>query len=994
MTRRRWITRIVLMLTVAVCLTGRADADPADEAKAIISRAKTPGKLCVVVGSAGGELLVELNRAGGFLVQGLSPDAELVAKARTYIQAKGLYGMVTVQQHTLAKFPYTEDLVSLLVVTDPKGMAVSEIVRVLAPGGVVIIRKDGAAVEDLKKAARAMGVQGDLSDIAAGGWLRLVKPVPAGMDVWTHDRHDATGNPVSADTLAGPPRRVRWVMGPVGGANNFVSADGRSFYGSLHARDSYNGLLLWRRSLNMNRIMPVTDGKRVFAAHAGKLLALDAATGETLLTYKQAGWPLTRILHADGVLIAIGYDALRVQDVETGKRLWKRQASVPGCVTVGEGRVFFIEGNTRRGELSKLTALDLKTGQLLWQKTVRLRKKGPTDYEWLPKAARSSYYKGRLAFEVSTFTDLPEPNGIYVVSAKDGEMLWTRSYPPHGAHAKQARALFARDLAWVVQNNKLFGLDLASGSVRHEFKGGSGHCYPPVATTRFIFSGEMSVTDLVSGQLDENRITKGSCSRNAGVIPANGLAYAFPKSCVCWPMLKGYAALAPAKPASGGRPATGRKDLVIERGSAQAPPSLRKADPAAEWPSYRYDAGRSGATPAEVPTELTVLWRQRAARRKYRQPYDWRYNPFVSGAITPPVVAAGLVIVAAPDQHQVVAVDAASGAEKWRFTADGRVDTPPTVVKGRVLFGTHGGSVYCLSAADGKLLWRGRAAADDEQILAFGQVESPWPVPGSVLVMGDTAYFAAGRQYLADGGVRVFAVDVKTGRSRWVSRINTLGKYSYYGAAGLEFDNFDLLVAEGDKVSMSRWLLDRKTGGITVVPKSGFFRTGPAGVLAPRGCWSYGPRMGRGHDRKAKRPLVVFRDNTLISCTPDRMGLFRRDFSEADRETFDAEWFNFRLRKEYDARGEGFTRTDRLARGARWDIDELGEAPISAMLLAGDKAFVADEQGELRVVSIADGKVLGRMKLPAAPIWDGLAAANGRIYAALANGAIVCLGQK
>ena len=45
----------------------------------------------------------------------------------------------------------------------------------------------------------------------------------------------------------------------------------------------------------------------------------------------------------------------------------------------------------------------------------------------------------------------------------------------------------------------------------------------------------------------------------------------------------------------------------------------------------------------------------------------------------------------------------------------------------------------------------------------FGQLESPWPVHGSVLVDRGTAYFAAGRSSHLDGGLQFFALDALTG---------------------------------------------------------------------------------------------------------------------------------------------------------------------------------------------------------------------------------------
>ena len=44
----------------------------------------------------------------------------------------------------------------------------------------------------------------------------------------------------------------------------------------------------------------------------------------------------------------------------------------------------------------------------------------------------------------------------------------------------------------------------------------------------------------------------------------------------------------------------------------------------------------------------------------------------------------------------------------------------------------------------------------------------------------------------------------------------------------------------------------------------------------------------------------------------------------------------------------------------------------------------------LWAASAADGKKLAAHKLAAAPCWDGLAAANGRLFVSLRNGTVQC----
>jgi outer membrane protein assembly factor BamB len=136
----------------------------------------------------------------------------------------------------------------------------------------------------------------------------------------------------------------------------------------------------------------------------------------------------------------------------------------------------------------------------------------------------------------------------------------------------------------------------------------------------------------------------------------------------------------------------------------------------------------------------------------------------LGGKLTAPVIGGGTVFVARTDTHTVYALDAASGQIQWSFTAGGTVDSPPTLDGGRVLFGSADGYVYCLRAGDGQLAWRFRAAPMDQRLMAFEQLQSVWPVHGSVLVQGGAVWAVAGRSAFLDGGLRLIRLNPASGR--------------------------------------------------------------------------------------------------------------------------------------------------------------------------------------------------------------------------------------
>ncbi len=1013
------------------------------------------GGLCVFVGGNDVAAAAEFAADGRFLVHILEPESALADAAIRAIRARGIYGQVWAEHYAGTRLPYAENLVNLLVVDDlvRTDIPPAEIMRVLCPGGVAYVGQSKAAAGLPAKASAMAGRGGKPLDAASlkrrladagiagaeiiersGIWACFQKPRPPEMDDWGQPRHGPDGNAVSGDTLVGPPARVRWVSGPMQEVSNIVTAGGRFYHAGLIARDAYNGLRLWDCKLTptpvrlgypamavKGSVLPVATRDRLYVVTDGKLQALDGASGKAVSAYPDAGTP-TEVLCIDQMLVTCDAGAVRAVGAESTRLVWSRDALLPAGLVAGDGGVYFYEGE---GASRAVVKLDLATGKPAWRQD---------KYPWAAKARRLSYSRGLLVCEVSTFTNDRPGNGIHVLDARDGRELWQRLYEPGQNHYQQGRALQAASRMWILTNGLWEGLDPANGTTQVSYRAGPNHCFPPVATRRFLLGEEMSFTDMATGAVVANRITKGACGREAGLIPANGLVYAAPKHCSCYPMLKCFTALAPAKP---GQSAVARApapaDFACERGPAygkaawpahySGPPmagSPAIASATAGWPSYRADAARSASTSEAVPADLRVLWTAEIGDwPKVALLRDWQENPYARGPITPPVAAGGLVVVAQGDGHRVAAIHAETGKMLWDFTANGRVDTPPTLAEGLCLFGTRSGWLYALRASDGQLAWRMRIAPEEERIVAFGQLESPWPVPGSVLVAGGTAYVAAGRHPLADGGVRVLALDPATGAVKWAKTVTKLPMQNFYGGAGLEFDPFDLLAVEmtspaqdggnpRDVIAMSRWQFDPATGESAVVWESGFAlcRAGSGSTMVPRGLWTYGQRMdylasgpkaGEPDAVGAKlRPLAAFRDGAIFAASEDGRRLSRRDFTAEAIASFDTKWFSQRTVPRGDKPGDR-DRHARLARGATWTQEVFDGSDrsqgIGAVVVAQDKVFVAGTGGGLIVFAAADGKKLAALDIPA-PVWDGVAAAGGCLYVSTRDGRVICLGKK
>ena len=350
------------------------------------------------------------------------------------------------------------------------------------------------------------------------------------------------------------------------------------------------------------------------------------------------------------------------------------------------------------------------------------------------------------------------------LSLEDGRVLWTAHHPPSGYRSAED-LLVVDGLVWTGETTSggaegLFtGRDLQTGEVKSEFVPDvetywfHHRCYRGKATCNYLLMSRTGIelVDLNQQTWEPHHWVRGACLY--GVMPANGLIYAPQHPCACYleAKLNGFNVLATAGDAAVRRAAAIQhaSDTRLQRGPAygQSVPAPSSGNAADQWPTYRCDAARSGRTPTTVPTQLNDAW-----------------QTVIGGRLTSPVIADGRLFVASVDQHTVHALDAVTGECLWRFTVGGRIDSPPTIHRGLALFGSADGYVYAVRATDGQLAWRFRAAPMDERMMSFEQIESVWPVHGSVLVQDDVLYCVAGRSMFVDGGLRLWRLDPLTGQ--------------------------------------------------------------------------------------------------------------------------------------------------------------------------------------------------------------------------------------
>jgi len=1072
---------IVLWGALMVLAGGRGVS--ADTAADIIAKTGVKGGLVVHVGCADGKLTAALGRNERYLVQGLDTDAGKVRQARRHIQSLGLYGRVSVDSFDGKSLPYVRDTVNLLVASDLGAVTMAEVRRTLAPNGVAYVKQGGK-------------------------WTRTIKPRPKDIDEWSHFLHDAAGNAVANDRHIGPPRRLRWVAGPKwcrshetpSSVNAVVTAGGRiltiydeSIVGvykklpwncKLVARDAANGVLLWK--VPMRRWQPPETGvgnrwqihhtiPRRLVAAAGRVYVtlgflespvsvLDAATGEILTEALEGTKGADEIILSEGVLIVkitkkrsvaatarFGKtaldDTLAGVDVKTGKQLWRKAGTrvVPYALSAQGGRVVY-------HNMDELVCLDAKSGRQLWKTanpitstvgggSTLVISDGVVLFHGHGKAIGSKAPDNAPKDPPKKKRRRSRGGGLYLtaLSLAEGKVLWQ-----HGgkrgwsAACTQPTDLFVTN--GTVWCGSFSGRDIKTGKVRKTVSVGKlispGHhyrCHRSKATVRYLILPKRGA-EFVDVEGDNHMRAdwlRAPCF--TGATPANGLFYAPTDQCFCYPGVKvcGYLALS-AEVAGKLKPATGAN---LHKGPAYGkagPQSAIRNPQSNDWPMHRRDVKRSGWTKTAVPADLRKQWEVKLTCQGSQ-----------------PVVVGDRLWVAEKDAHRIRCLSAADGKDVWSFTAGGRIDSAPTVHAGMVLFGCRDGSVYCLRAADGELVWRFRAAPGPRRLVSFEQVESVWPVQGSVLVQGGVVYLAAGRSSFLDGGIMVYALDANSGKvlhshlleGPWPNvKTGTSRPFAMEGALP------DLLVSDGKDLYMQRIKFDARLKRLPTKLESplGELDMGENHLAATGGFlddtgydriyWMHSKRWPgfnmAQHSPKAGQ-LIVFDDSTTYAVKyfyrrhlwsplfyPAEQGylLFADDndnqpgFLEKGKKALD--WLpKGAATDKYRRGGRGVDKGTGYVRYKPEKWKKMIPVRIRAMVLAGDRLFAAgppdvldpkDPLGafegrkgaRLVVFSAKDGSQVTSYKLSSPPAFDGMIAARGSLYITTTDGKLLCMSGK
>lgn len=703
-----------------------------------------------------------------------SADASQVAAVRKAAEKAGLLGTcVFAETAPLASIHLGKNVADALVVAEGAKGKVSdkELLRVLRPLGIALV-----------------------------GTRKLVKPIPAGIDEWSHPYHGPDNNPQSTDQLVKGSFRTQFLADPKFSPmpEQSVAAGGRIFkvmghiahkanqnpwLNTLLCINAYNGTILWKRPsppgfmIHRNTMIATEDtllmgdheSCKIFDARTGKILE-EITIPKGITDGPTWKWMAQR----DGVLYGlVGFPEIKV---DTQKSTRRGLGHWPWAMWQGHD---YKDPRTAFGYGRTLVAIDMKSKKPIWNYRDKdfldaraICMNGDKIYCYAPEKFIACFeaYSGKLLWKNSDkdlldaigsngraqhyitgyattcymkctddflFFAGPHRQKLVAASAKDGKLAWT--YP-----VGNLQLVLRDDAVYAAGPQKVNGvkLDYKTGKTLAEFPARRACTRATGGVDSIFYRASGGTVRVFTETNTAQHIAPMRPPCQDGVLISNGHLYWGPWMCGCQLSLYGNICLGPATKLSSD-PAVLYKDaLVTGQNITKVQPLGAKAT---DWVSYRGDNARTDETVAAIPADVQLQWQATIA---------------TNAMPTAPVAAGGLVFVA--DRTGTVRALDANGKVAWKAYTAGPIYYPPAVAGDRLFVGSADGRVYTYEARTGRFLWSFRVAPQDRRIPVYETLISRWPVAGGVVVKDGTVYAAAGLGHY--DGTYVVALDAVTGK--------------------------------------------------------------------------------------------------------------------------------------------------------------------------------------------------------------------------------------
>jgi len=1010
--KRSFIINLGLVFLAGAVVAQSSFAE--EKTQLLLERLGVNSGICVVLGDPSCELAIKMARESDLLIYVQLHNFEEVDHARRKVEAAGLNAThLQISQGDLSHLHLADNVAdALIAVGTTSKLSEAEVLRVLRPQGRALLEQ-----------------------------RRLVKPIPDGMDDWSHPYHGPDNNPVSQDRLIRAPYMTQFLADPRYGPSpqSAVAAGGRvfkafghvawhkreePFLNTLVAFNGFNGTMLWKRKLPegimVHRNTMIATPDTLFLADDKSCKLIDTVTGkingQIIPTVDVAGGTFWKWMALEnGVLYALVGEAEQM-DVTTR---WNRQAHGWPWTGISKGynqpehpwgfgrNVLAIDPKTRtvlwryhedkpidgraicmkNGRIfafrfgTYLTCIDAQSGQVLWRKT---KDNSPEFFEtlgeYLPRQSWQTNWRTTVYLKSgdgALYFAGPQLGKLLAVSTEDGRILWQHPYDNFQLLI-HPDGLYAISGPWGNNLSKKF--DPLTGEVLAELPTGRRACTRPTSTLDSLLYRAMGGSvrfDLASARPLWLSPMRPPC--HDGVTVANGLLYWWPFACDCQLTLNGLTCLGPAGDFDFTPDSTWQNRF--EKGHGDTAKVEMLSASTADWPTFRANNQRTTTTSAFVPETGSLLWQT---------------NPSALEGVRPtaPVAVGGLVLLAGSD-GVVRALDSSSGREQWKAYTGSEIRIAPTIWKGRALVGSGDGCVYAFEATTGRLLWRFRAAPAERMIPVYGRLLSTWPAASGVLVQDQTAYVAAG--LLNYDGTYVYALDPVTGNVKWCN--DTSGHLDTQANTGVSVQGHLLLYE--DKLYLA--------GGNAVSPAvydihDGKCLNDPAPLAS---CESTSPRgwelfLAGNRVIACGRPFYSHPDIPVYDHTVTKKMLHasngRRDivwldnskllcYEPLDRDALSRCVTDEKIPRHITQAWGKF----KVSEKPLWQYDYPGSVAVAV----SKNAVVVADTSQVVAIELRRGKRLWSQKLPSAPVPWGMAVDRmGRVILTLVDGQVLCIDKQ
>ncbi len=735
---------------------------------------------------------------------------------------------------------------------------------------------------------------------------------------------------------------------------------------------------------------------------------------------------------------------------ETGEVVWQRDYIIaPLTLAVGSGRIFVHNGR-------QVICVDRKTHKELWRSPELPSPKAifsffaPTlvvygDVVLFAGAEKMKRHRGGR-------------DTMHALSVETGQVLWTAPHPPSGYDSPEDvlvadGLVWTADITNVRDQGVFVGRDPQTGEVKRQYPPDAGNrmphhrCHRAKATERFILASRTGIecVDVTSGEWTRDYWVRGACLY--GIMPANGLTYAPPHSCACYIVAKLNGMNALATPAARRPlPEPASDEARLERGPAYGEVTAAGASHDGDWPTYRCDEARSGMARTTVPAKLRPAWTTKLggklsspvvagtlvfvasidAHTVYALDAETgrqRWSTVAGGRVdSPPTIHRGYCVFGSADGW-VTCLRAADGELVWRFRAapvDRRIvsyDRLESVwpVHGSVLI-RQDGSRDVVTCVAGRSMFLDGGLRLLRLDLETGETLSEWVLDDRTPDTGERLQAKAKwpnlpvalPDVLSCDGKRIYMRSQPFDLSGKRTEVLTPRDYTdQQGATAHLFCPTGFL--DDTWWHRTYWIYGKNP----ISAAGGWYL---AGYRAPTGrILAFDEDRVYGFGRASRKLLGTPVVHHLFSCgkapefkkvnpkeKPRRRGSYGLVFlTEPEYAWSKPVPLHARALVLAPAGGEGGASGKRLFIAGPPDVVDQAEAIVKLSdaetrqkLADQSGAFRGEKGGLLWSVSAGDGERLAEYKLDSIPVFDGMAAARGRLFLSMVDGRLMCMAGR